>query len=110
MMGGDRVMRGSIVVCVCVLGVMPPMMSSERQLRQRRSGQLLPERRRRLPVELDVGDGVDGVVSEGPHVVRVGVGVGDVRLSRAGGVQTDRVALRRVRFVEDIRRGPMSES
>lgn len=49
------------------------------QFRQRRPGQLLPERRRSLPVEVDVGHGVYGVVSEGSHVV----GVRDVRVSRA---------------------------
>lgn len=41
------------------------------QFRQRRSGQLLPKRRRSLPVEVDVGHGIYGVVSEGSHVVRV---------------------------------------
>lgn len=53
------------------------------QLRQRRSGQLLPERRCGLPVEVNVGHSVDGVVSEGPHVVGVGMGVRDVRVSCA---------------------------
>ena len=53
------------------------------QLRQRRSAQLLSERRSSLPVEVDVGHSVYGVVSEGPHVVGVGVGVRDVRVSRA---------------------------
>lgn len=74
------------------------------QLRQRRSGELLPEGRGGVPVEVDVGHGVDGVVSERAHVVGVGVAVGDVRVTRARRVQADRVAPRRVRVVGDVRR------
>lgn len=73
------------------------------ELRQRRSAQLLSKRRSGLPVEVDVGHRVDGVVSKRPHVVGVGV-VGDVRVTRARRVQTDRVAPRCVRLMGHIRR------
>lgn len=45
------------------------------QLGQGGADELLPKRRRGLPVEVNVGNGVDGVVSEGAQVVGVGVGV-----------------------------------
>jgi len=76
------------------------------QLRQRRPGELLPESGGGVPIEVDVGHRVDGVVSEGPHVVGVGVAVGDVRVSGARGVEADRVAPRRLRVVGHVRRQP----
>jgi len=45
------------------------------QLRQGGSDELVPERRCRLPVKIDVGHRVDGVVAESPHVVGVRVRV-----------------------------------
>lgn len=45
------------------------------QLRQGRSDEFLPQRRCCLPVEIDVGHGIDGVVTKSPQVIGVGVGV-----------------------------------
>ncbi len=58
------------------------------QLREGGSDQLLAQWSGGLPVEVDVGHGVDGVVSEGAEVVGVGVGVVVVvLLAASGGVQ-----------------------
>lgn len=55
------------------------------QLRKGGSDQLLPQRCCCLPVEVDVGDGVDGVVAERPQVIGVGVGVIVVVMLASGG-------------------------
>lgn len=55
------------------------------QLRKGGSDQLLPERCCCLPVEVDVGHGVDGVVAESPQVIGVGVGVVVVVMLASGG-------------------------
>lgn len=61
------------------------------ELRQCGPDELLPEGSLCLPVEVNVGDGIDGVVSEGAQVVGAGVGVGEVAERPGGGVQAGRV-------------------
>lgn len=45
------------------------------QLRQGGSDEFLPQRRCSLPVEIDVGHRIDGIVTKSSQVISVGVGV-----------------------------------
>ncbi len=71
------------------------------ELRQRRAQEFLPERSCGVPVEVDVGHRVDGVVAEGPQVIRAGVRVREMTETSGGRVQA-RLAPHRV---SGVRRG-----
>ncbi len=74
------------------------------ELRQRRAQEFLPERSCGVPVEVDVGHRVDGVVTEGPQVIRAGVRVREMTETSGGRVQA-RLAPHRVSVHTGVRRG-----